>query len=248
MRISVLVVSLVTTEVVGQSLLVDQASGTTSDALGQYSQIPDNQIAQSFTPSFSAVGFVQLGVVVPAYPGNDQVTFAVNLRSGAYNGPIISSTDPVILVNHFGQFGTFYFPANIPVTPGQLYFFEPILQSTGSLDIGDKSPSSYAGGDEWNNGVPSGGVADYWFREGIVVPEPSIIALLGVGAGWVLIRRKRRTDRRVEAVPNGWNERVVRNGAGNRCSQKRPTPICPVVSRGLPIACSSKAPIAFPSG
>ena len=170
-------------KLIGQGLLVDQASGTTADALSQYTRLPDNQIAQSFTPSFSAVGFVQFSELLPAgVGGNNQVTFAVNLRSGAYNGPIISSTDPVILVNHFGQFGTFYFPSNVPVTPGQLYFFEPVLLSTGSLDIGDKVPSNYAGGDEWNNGVPSGGVADYWFREGVVVPEPSVIALFGLGA------------------------------------------------------------------
>jgi len=174
----------------GQGLLVDQASGTLDEFVSAYTPLPDN-IAQSFTPSLSAVGFVQFNEYVPAFPGNDSVTFAVNLRAGAYNGPILSSTTPVVLVNHFTQIGTFFYPANIPVTPGQLYFFEPVLQSAGSMDIGYKNPSSYLGGDAWNNGVPSGGTADYWFREGIVgVPEPATIWLLLLGSGVFIWRRR----------------------------------------------------------
>src|SRR2546430_17254884 len=95
--------------ILAQGLLVDQASGTTDEIIQNFSQIPDNQIAQSFTPSLSAVGFVQFTQNVPAYPGNDQVTLVVNLRVGSYNGPIVSSTDPVVLVNHGTQIGTFYY-------------------------------------------------------------------------------------------------------------------------------------------
>jgi hypothetical protein len=111
--------------------VVDQASGTTDELIQVFTLIPDNQIAQSFTPSLSAVSFVQL------------------------------------------QIGTFYYPENVAVTSGQLYFFEPVLLSPGSLDIGYKNPSSYLGGDAWNNGLQDTG--DYWFREGIVVPEPGTV-------------------------------------------------------------------------
>src|SRR5438874_1133118 len=83
----------------GQGLIVDQASGTIDEVLTIGTQIPPNQIAQSFTPSLSAVGFIQFSEFVPGNPGNDDVTFAVNLRADAYNGPILSSTDPVILAN-----------------------------------------------------------------------------------------------------------------------------------------------------
>src|SRR6266496_350929 len=108
-----------------QGFLVDQASGTIDEPITQATEIPDfGAIAQSFTPSLSAVGFVQFREVVPAFPGNDAVTFVVNLRDGAYNGPILSSTDPVILSNHGTQIGTFYYPQSVPVTPGRLYFFE----------------------------------------------------------------------------------------------------------------------------
>ena len=39
----------------GQGLLVDQASGTTDEIVTTSTQLPDNQIAQSFTPALSAV-------------------------------------------------------------------------------------------------------------------------------------------------------------------------------------------------
>src|SRR5256885_9311568 len=113
---AVLAALLHSSRILAQGLLVDQASGTTGELIQNFSQIPDNQIAQSFTPSLSAVGFVQFSEFLPAgLGGNDQVTFVVNLRAGAYNGPIISSTDPIVLVNHGTQIGTFYYPASIPV-------------------------------------------------------------------------------------------------------------------------------------
>jgi len=169
-------------------LLVDQASGTMDEIVTTSTQLPNNQIAQSFTPSLSAVGFVQFSEYVPAFPGNNTVTFAVNLRAGAYNGQILSSTDLVILVNHGTQIGTFYFPENISVTPGNLYFLEPVLSSTGFLNIGYKFPSSYPGGEAWSNGGIAG--SDYWFREGIVVPEPNVSWMLGFSAClFVLVRR-----------------------------------------------------------
>src|SRR5438046_2859496 len=99
-----------------QGLLVDQASGTTDELLQQFTQIPDNQIAQSFTPSLSAVGFVQFKTYVFDDNNGAGVLFAVNLRQGAYNGPIISSTTPIVLVNKLvTQTGDFYYPDNIPV-------------------------------------------------------------------------------------------------------------------------------------
>ena len=177
-----------TSRLLAQGLLVDQASGTLDEVVTVTTQIPDNQIAQSFTPSLSAVGFVQFSEVVPAFPGNNAVTFTVNLREGAYNGPILSSTTPVVLVNHFTQIGTFFYPANIPVTRGQLYFFEPVIQFSGQIAIGYKNPSGYSGGDAWNNGLQDTG--DYWFREGIVVPEPATIWLLLLGSGVFIWRRR----------------------------------------------------------
>ncbi|SRR6266511_2015539 len=158
-------------ELAAQELLVDQASGTLEEPVVNSLRIPGNQLAQSFTPFFSSVGFVQLRSLVPQ-PSGSSVTVVVNLRQGAYDGPVLSSTDPVIITG-FADVGTFYFSDNIPIAAGQMYFFEPVLQSLGSLEIGFNSPSTYDRGDLISNGVPSGGVADLWFREGVVVPEPS---------------------------------------------------------------------------
>src|SRR6266700_2461990 len=165
---TVLILWLTTADALGQGfLVVDQSSGTTDEVVTVATVIPDNQIAQSFSPLIADVGFVQLQTSIFAISSGE--TLVINLRQGAYNGPLVSSTDPVFLINKITQVITFYFPANIPVTPNQLYFFEPVVLSAGSLDIGYKFPSSYPGGEAWNNGLPSGDTADYWFREGVVV-------------------------------------------------------------------------------
>jgi hypothetical protein len=164
-----------------QGLLVDQATG---GSVTQGNNIQNGgQLAQSFSPLLSAVGFVQFNEFVPAFPGNDEVIFMVNLRAGAYNGPVLGSTDPVVLVNHGTQIGTFYFPDNIPVTPNQVYYFEPVVQSAGRLFIGETVDSAYTRGDLFSNGAPSGGAVDIWFQEGVVVPEPATVWLLLFGLG-----------------------------------------------------------------
>ena len=92
-----------------------------------------------------AVGFVQLQTSIFAISSKE--TMVINLRQGAHNGPVVSSTDPVFLINKITQVNTFYFPGNIPATPIQLYFFEPVVLSAGSFDVGIKFPSSYSGGE-----------------------------------------------------------------------------------------------------
>jgi hypothetical protein len=179
---------LVFRQATGQVLVVDQASGDLTEPIVNAYVIPQNDLAQSFTPSLNAVGFVQLRSL-NATPSGSSVTLVVNLREGAFNGPVVSSTDPVAIVGSVGL-GTFYFPDNVPVTPGQLYFFQPVLQSLGSLSVGFKDPSPYLGGDLWGNGVPSP-TGDLWFREGIVVPEPGALVLLLLGSGAFLRFRRR---------------------------------------------------------
>src|SRR6266511_5258244 len=121
-------------DLTAQELLVEQASGTLQEAVVNSYRVPESQLAQSFTPFFSSVGFVQLRSLVPQSSGSS-VTVVVNLRQGAYDGPVVSSTDPVVITG-FADVGTFYFSDNIPLTTGQMYFFEPVLQSSGSLDVG----------------------------------------------------------------------------------------------------------------
>src|SRR6266496_3291329 len=120
---TVLILAMTIADCIGQGLLVDQASGTTEELVQVFTTIPNNQIAQSFTPLIPVVGFVQLQAEIFAISSGE--TVIINLRQGAYNGPIIGSTTPEFLVNKFTQVNTFYFPVAVAVTPGQLYFFEP---------------------------------------------------------------------------------------------------------------------------
>jgi hypothetical protein len=160
-----------------QGLLVDQASGTLNEVPTQSTILPTISTVQSFTPSLSAVGFIQLSTSIEAASSGE--TVMINLRQNAYNGPIVDSTTPIFLVNKTTQISTFYFPVNVPVTPNQLYYFEPIVLAGGIWYVGDKAPSTYNRGDLFSNGVPSGGAGVLWFREGTVVPEP--------GAAWLVL-------------------------------------------------------------
>ena len=170
-----------------QGLLVDQASGTPNEITTESTTLPGNAIVQSFTPSLSAVGFVQLQTYISAASSGE--TVMINLRQDAYNGPIVSSTTPIVVVNGITQIGTFYFPANIPIIPNQVYYFEPVVLSGGTWFVGYKGPSTYDRGDLFSNGAPSGAV-DLWFQEGIVVPEPAAVWLLLFGSGLFLWQRR----------------------------------------------------------
>jgi hypothetical protein len=170
-----------------QGLVVDQASGP-DQLTSQATLIPDNPIAQSFTPSLSAVGYLQLQAFIFATSSGQ--TLVINLRQGAFNGAIVSSTTPVVLVNRGSEVVTFYFPANVSVIPEQLYYFEPVVLSSGRMLIGDEAPSTYSRGDYYANGVPSGGAVDFWFREGVVVPEPETFWMLVLGGCLFLWHRR----------------------------------------------------------
>ena len=170
-----------------QGLLVDQASGTPNEITTESTTLPGNAIVQSFTPSLSAVGFVQLQTYISAASSGE--TVMINLRQDAYNGPIVRSTDPVFLINKGTAINTFYFSGNVPITQNQVYFFEPMVLSAGNWNIGYK-PSSYDRGDMYSNGTPSGGFVDLWFQEGIVVPEPGTVGLLFLGTSLFLWYRR----------------------------------------------------------
>jgi len=170
-----------------QGFIVDQASGTIGENIQNSVILPGSPTVQSFTPSLSAVGFIQLSTFIQATSSGE--TVVINLRQDAYNGPIVSSTDPVFLINKGTAISTFLFPGNIPITPNQVYYFEPLVLSGGNWFVGYK-PSSYDRGDMYSNGTPSGGFVDLWFQEGIVVPEPGTVGLLFLGTSLFLWYRR----------------------------------------------------------
>jgi hypothetical protein len=146
---------------------------------------------QSFTPAFSSIGFIQLGLF-DKQPGNGLgATLLVNLMS-AINGPVLASTTPVSLPDGFGLVGTpvvdLFFIAEVPLVSGTTYYFQPVVQS-GDLWGVSAGEFNYSGGSVFLDGLPASG--DYWFREGII-PEPSSAALILFGIGIFWRRRSRK--------------------------------------------------------
>jgi hypothetical protein len=141
---------------------------------------------QSFSPSLSGIDFIMLGFY-DGQPGNGiGATVFVNLRSGSIGGPVLASTAPITMRDSFGLAApgvtNLFFGATIALIPGHAYYFEPVVQS-GDLWGVSSGPYGYPGGSTFLGGAPFVG-SDYWFREGIIVPEPAcgLLALLGAGA------------------------------------------------------------------
>jgi len=177
------------------TFLYDQQSSDESNGGSGANVIQNSQpIGQSFTPSLDGVAFVRLHLFDENRNNGLGATMYVNLHSGSIAGPIIGTTDPVTMPDNFGVplsggFVTFFFPATVSIQPGTTYFFQPVVQSGDSWGmIGDLF--NYSGGDAYTAGVATS-ITDYWFREGVVVPEPSIFSLgmLGAAGLWLGSRR-----------------------------------------------------------
>lgn len=176
------------------TMVFDQTSAP-ENANGEFANaIQSNQIiGQSFTPSLNGVGFIRL------FTGDSSVngvgaTLYVNIRSGSISGSVIATSTPVFLPDGFLGRTNFFFATEVPVTPGTTYYFQPVVQSGDTWqiisDIGQNF--SYPGGVAYFHGNPSAS-EDLWFREGVVVPEPSVAALVFLGAG--LYWSSQRTSR-----------------------------------------------------
>jgi hypothetical protein len=176
----------------GQELVVDQATGSLEDPLVNGVILPGS-FAQSFTPLLPSIDFIQVSLVVEQ---TNALTFYFNLREGGPNSPIFASTVPAVLSNRGTEKKTFYFPNSVPLILGNIYFFEPVDASKGLMNINYLSPSSYTRGDLWSNGVKDPD-ADLWFREGVIVPEPSALLLVNFGGLILLLVRHQRPARKL---------------------------------------------------
>ena len=177
----------------GQGTFVyDQQDSTTEGSLpygsGGLIQGYTPPWGQSFTPALGGVDFIRLELMDNTPGDTLGVTMHINLMSGSISGPVIGATAPFSMANGFSGAATFYFPSTVSLTPGTMYFFTPIIDSGGPWNI-DAESYYYAGGSEYNNGVIHAG--NLWFREGLVVPEPSSIALLLLGVGGFLFAKRR---------------------------------------------------------
>ena len=67
------------------------------------------------------------------------------------------------------------------VTSGTVYYFQSVVDS-GDFWAITAGEYNYRGGSVFVNGTPASG-SDYWFREGIIIPEPAGISLILFGVG-----------------------------------------------------------------
>src|ERR1041384_4587098 len=108
------------------TFIYDQQSSDETFVNGLAGIQPNQPIGQSFIPVLSSVGFIRL-VLADENPNNGfGATLYVNLRSGGITGPVLSSTDPVMLPDSFGVgsngFVNFFFQAPPTLTPGTTYY------------------------------------------------------------------------------------------------------------------------------
>jgi hypothetical protein len=159
-------------------------------------QIEANQpIGQSFTPTLSAVGFVQLELGDSVNLNGVGATVYVNLRADSITGPVLSSTEPVFMPDNFFGATNFFFSSPISVTPQTTYYFQPVVQSGDSWVVNTALGDDYPRGTMYYQGAVLRNF-DFWFREGLIVPEPSSTGLLLIGSGVLFYVRRMHLKRR----------------------------------------------------
>jgi len=171
----------------GQGTFVyDQQSSTFEGVAGNTIIQQSQPFAQSFIPTLSSVDFIRLKLSNNNPGSGVGVTMYVNLSSNSIPGTPFAVTQPVTLPNAFAGTVNFFFSTSVSLTSAVTYFFQPVV-SSGDLWNIDVEEFNYPNGTIYFNGLPLGGMSDVWFREGIVVPEPSsvLLGLIGIGAFFV---------------------------------------------------------------
>ena len=164
---------------------VDQQSATNPGFEGAFAIQSSQPIGQSFTPSFNAVGVVQL-FLDDQNPLNSPTVY-INLLANSITGPILAQTTPVTLPVNFEGTVNFVFSTPATVSPGTTYYLQPVLQS-GEANVNVSILYHYSGGTAFIDGTADP-TRNFYFREGIVTtPEPSTWALLVLGGGVLLLR------------------------------------------------------------
>jgi len=114
------------------TVIYDQVSFTGSPQGDQIINITPNQpIGQSFTPSLSAVGFINLALHGDINGAGGSVY--VNLLANSITGPILGTSQPVFIAGHSFAAMTFNFANPVAVTPGTMYYFQPIVEPGGGV-------------------------------------------------------------------------------------------------------------------
>ncbi|MFM2081597.1 MAG: hypothetical protein RL380_288 [Verrucomicrobiota bacterium] len=188
----------------GQSSFVtDQMGGLTGPTGPTFIMQTNGVIAQSFTPNFSSLDYVQMAFFDANRSNNLGASIFVNVRADSITGQILGTSPAVALPDDFGVVGagaggsagiaTFYFSSSISLSPGTVYYLEPV--AVGDYLAIDVYHYGYAGGTGYANGLALAG-GDLWFREGILVPapEPETLGLGLLGVGALLFARHKHID------------------------------------------------------
>src|SRR5579862_2132891 len=173
------------------TFLVDQSINPTN-APGGFANIQPDPTGESFIPTLSSVGFVEFYLGDPIRVQGP--TMSVDLWSGSLgSGTLLGQSSPVSLPTTFVGIVAFSFANPISVTSGTTYYLQPVIQTGDSEQIGEVPGTAYPNGMAFISGTAQPG-ADLWFREGIIVPEPSCfsLALLGILAIYPVLWNRRR--------------------------------------------------------
>ena len=173
------------------TFVYDQQSVSSDARIGEsLFDIQSNQpIGQSFSPTLSSIDFIRLLLADREF-NTVGATVLVNLRANSITGPILASTTPLFMPDGFAGVTNFLFAGSVPITPGTTYYFQPVVQSGVPWGIVNDIHFMYSGGTMFSSGQVVSD-ADLWFREGIIVPEPSALGLLAIGLSVVLHHRAR---------------------------------------------------------
>jgi len=173
------------------TFVYDQQSAT--NGFGQAgADIQTSQpVGQSFTPASAFIGFATLQFSDTVVNNGIGSTVFVNLREDSITGNVLTASSPVFMRDSYVGTTDFIFPSNVPITPGSTYFLVPVLQSGDDTSI-HADFYNYPGGTAYTFGQPNPGGLDFWFREGYIVPEPSVacLSLAGVAVAVWFRRRK----------------------------------------------------------
>jgi hypothetical protein len=176
-------------DVIAHPFQVDQASeGLPFGGFGISAESGDT-IGQEFTPTFSALDVVEIGLG-PRDPNS--FGLKVNIRADSLAGPILGTSlqaavqgaPPALPVFHFD------FASPVPLVPGNVYVIQPILvQPTAPVGFSFLDPPPYAGGRAIIHGVIRDDI-DMIFRTGLTVPEPATISMCSLVVALLLRRRR----------------------------------------------------------
>lgn len=181
------------------TFIFDQQSSTNDSGLAVGIRFQDGQpFGESFVPSLPSIDFVRL-FMYPGGPESPDATVYVNLLSDSITGPTLASTAPISMHNYFSGYTNFYFSSAVSLVSGTTYYLQPVASAGDPLtSIG--AGYTYLNGSLFISGVQQS-AEQLWFREGVVVPEPSTIALAALGLTALVTFRYRR-----QQVTAGWSK------------------------------------------